>query len=169
MIFIVIFYLLGLDKSSTSYCFLIEVHVYKEKHHKKMSLLVTFDCTWVITLFWNSLSHRLQRSTVSQFLSCVFRSFFFEILHETIPFINICIFIHVQIPPSILGPLFLSQGDITHSPSFNHQPSANDSLLPSPVNSGPLPPNVPWIPPFEWFLTLQAWSFQSRLPQFLSL
>ena len=45
MIFIVIFYLLGLDKSSTSYCFLIEVHVYKEKHHKKMSLLVTFDCT----------------------------------------------------------------------------------------------------------------------------
>ena len=46
MIFIVIYYLLDLDKSSTFYCFLVEVHVYKQKHHKKkkMSLLVTLDC-----------------------------------------------------------------------------------------------------------------------------
>ena len=58
--------------------------------------------------------------------------------------------------PSILGPLFLSQGDLIHSPSFNHQLAANDSLLLSPVNSGPLPPNVPRTPPFEWFLILQA-------------
>ena len=157
MIFIVIYYLLDLDKSSTFYCFLVEVHVYKQKHHKKKNepSCDTWLCwAWVITLFWNSFSCRLQRSTLSQFLSCLFRSFFFEILHETIPFISICIFIHVQIQPSVLGPLFLSQGDLTHSPSFNHQPSANDSLLPSPVHSGPLPPNVPWTPPFEWFLTL---------------